>query len=404
MQGEKKRPRITAFLKAIMIFTGTWRLPLMTSRFIENCYFVYSIFAQVSVLLLWTGMSLNVPIALKSDDFEKTSEGIGYAIVMSLVLFKIIISQTQKMKDLINQCELEQEKTYQEEPEEVQRHVDASVRVLNVILYITFLNTMIAAVILYSIGISRYLEYRHYNSTVEKPLLLPMWCPFDHNQYYGLAFFSGFFMLVIASNCSVVVQLLFFTLVTHAIIQLKSLGILAKNFHKFCEIDGSQLECVQKDPAITMLRHICFKHKSIISYVEKFNMAMRNILLLEFLLNSLNIASQIVRLFLLNEPFWIKIFVGVFCNVEIVRLFLTAWHANEVQVQSVALADALFASNWYEQSEKAKKMIQIMMMRSRKPLSISIGPFFPMTLDTAISTMKAAYSYVTLIATMASKK
>nr|QXE93208.1 odorant receptor 27 [Eucryptorrhynchus scrobiculatus] len=404
MQSEKKAPRITALLKVIMIISGTWRLPLGTSKFTENCYFLYSILAQVSIFLLWIGTLLNGLTAIKTYDFEKVFEGIGYAIIILLLLYKIFISQTQKIKDLIVQCESEHEKTYQEEPEEVKILVEANVQVLNVILYFSFLITLFAAFVLYWTGISIYLEYRNYNSTVEKPLTIPMWCPFDHNRYYGIAFFINFYMVVIGCNYSILVQILFFTLVTHAIIQLKSLGILAKNFHRYCEIDNSQSGCVQNESVITMLRHICFKHKSIISYVDLFNTSMQNVLLLEFLLNSLNIGFLIVRLLLPNQQFRVKIFVGIYGNVEIIRLFLTAWHANEVQFQSLALSDALYASNWYEQSEKAKKIIQIIMMRSRKPLNISVGPFFAMTLDSAISTMKAAYSYVTLITTMASKK
>ncbi|KAH1001410.1 hypothetical protein HUJ04_005436 [Dendroctonus ponderosae] len=54
-------------------------------------------------------------------------------------------------------------------------------------------------------------------------------------------------------------------------------------------------------------------------------------------------------------------------------------------IWSLSISDALFESRWYEQTQKVKKIIIIIMMRSRKPLRIMIGPFYPLTIHTALN-------------------
>ncbi|KAF7274827.1 hypothetical protein GWI33_012505, partial [Rhynchophorus ferrugineus] len=66
-------------------------------------------------------------------------------------------------------------------------------------------------------------------------------------------------------------------------------------------------------------------------------------------------------------------------------------------LKSLGIADALYESKWYEQKTRVKRTIMIVMMRSQKPIYIQIGTLFPMTLSCALMTIKAAYSYVTLI-------
>ncbi|XP_050303745.1 odorant receptor 49b-like [Anthonomus grandis grandis] len=112
---------------------------------------------------------------------------------------------------------------------------------------------------------------------------------------------------------------------------------------------------------------------------------MNYIIMIEFILNSISIAAFTLRLLMMQESIDIKIFLITVCCTQIVYLFLIAWHANELKVQSVMISDALFESEWYEKSTSAKKTIAIIMTRSQKPLTIFVGPFFPMTIDTAIA-------------------
>lgn len=53
--------------------------------------------------------------------------------------------------------------------------------------------------------------------------------------------------------------------------------------------------------------------------------------------------------------------------------------------KSVAVSDAAYDSSWYMSSPNIKRMIQMAIMRSNKPLLLTIGPFNPLTTQTVIS-------------------
>nr|QWT83551.1 odorant receptor 52 [Eucryptorrhynchus scrobiculatus] len=91
--------------------------------------------------------------------------------------------------------------------------------------------------------------------------------------------------------------------------------------------------------------------------------------------------------------------LGVFSIVMMIllQIFVLGWCANEICHESVGVANAICASDWYEQSEKVKKLLIIMIMRAQKPIGITAGPFFLMTTGSALMTLKFAYSYMSLM-------
>ncbi|XP_050303426.1 odorant receptor Or2-like [Anthonomus grandis grandis] len=387
-------------LKIIMVCAGCWRLQLTNNKIINFFYILYSIFVQASLLLFFIGLVINIPVLLKQKDFEKVSESIGYSIIDSVLLVKIYICQTQNVQNLIEQYQINQRLMYRDDPKEVHKVSEADVTVINKLIKILTVATACTCLSLYISTYLKYLEYKRSNSTGEKPLILPIWYPFNTNKYYKTAFFVGVLFCIVGGGCYLVIQALFLTLVTHAIIQLKAIQILGRGLTKFSKKNYVNHQFNDEQVNRATLRNLCLKHQSIISFVDKFNLAMRNILLIEFILNSVNIAAFIIRLLIMQNSFWMKIFLITICITQIFQLFVLAWHANELQIQSIMISDALFESEWYETSKSVKSTIVFMMARSRKPLRLFVGPFFPMTINTAIATMKAAYSYVTLMVAM----
>lgn len=53
--------------------------------------------------------------------------------------------------------------------------------------------------------------------------------------------------------------------------------------------------------------------------------------------------------------------------------------------QSMKIADFLWSTNWYRYSAKAKSSIVFIIMRSQKPLKLTVGKFYTMSMQTALS-------------------
>nr|XP_023021046.1 odorant receptor 30a-like [Leptinotarsa decemlineata] len=205
------------------------------------------------------------------------------------------------------------------------------------------------------------------NTTESKPLPYVSWFPFDSDEYYFVAFGMDSVAAFMGSTYNCLVQLFFIAIMTFVIGRLR---ILQEHFRNFDEIDEfgkniggeSGTDRNEDHDVLRNLKRLILEHMEIIGCVKKLDDSTKYLLLLEFLMNSFQIASLLVQL-----------------------------------LTSLELSNALYESRWYEHSVAVKKCIHLMMLRSQRPLTLQIGPFYPMTMSTALSTVKAGYSYVTIL-------
>nr|CAI5845085.1 unnamed protein product [Callosobruchus analis] len=59
--------------------------------------------------------------------------------------------------------------------------------------------------------------------------------------------------------------------------------------------------------------------------------------------------------------------------------------------------NALYECNWYGSSRRFKGSMIVMMSRMRKPVYLTIGKFFPLTLRTFLVVTKGSFSYATVL-------
>ncbi|XP_076255837.1 odorant receptor 10-like [Rhynchophorus ferrugineus] len=126
------------------------------------------------------------------------------------------------------------------------------------------------------------------------------------------------------------------------------------------------------------------------------NESVKYVVLMEFLFNTFTVASvlfQLVTIKVLSK----FLFAFLFNCMLVSQIFIFAWTANEVKEQSVSISNCIYESPWYETKKEVKTLLLIMLLRTQKPLVVTIGPFNPMTNETALMTLKAAYSYATVM-------
>ncbi|CAH1163297.1 unnamed protein product [Phaedon cochleariae] len=124
---------------------------------------------------------------------------------------------------------------------------------------------------------------------------------------------------------------------------------------------------------------------------------MRNIMVLDFLQSSIQLASIVIQLFVTEMNLPNVIFSGQFAFSMLIRLLLYYWYGNEITLQSSNIAIAIWNSKWYEESLKVKNLMLMMMMRCTRNLCLEIGPFNTMSLRTFLGILKATYSYMMVI-------
>ncbi|XP_019759347.2 odorant receptor Or2 isoform X1 [Dendroctonus ponderosae] len=215
--------------------------------------------------------------------------------------------------------------------------------------------------------------------------------PLNRNKYFFETYILSLSSTLTGAIYCTISQVYFIVLTAFVISQLKVIKRLARDFHLSTESNFNEEE------ALTAIRNIYNKHLYVIRFVHEVNLDIKYLILADCMVNSIIIAFLIVQvLFVTTSLSSLMFYVAVSCTV-LSQIFIISWFANEIEVMSTSISDALFESHWWEQTEKVKRVISIIMMRSRKPLRIMIGPFYPLTIQTALNSLRAAYSYVTLI-------
>ncbi|CAG9761587.1 unnamed protein product [Ceutorhynchus assimilis] len=87
----------------------------------------------------------------------------------------------------------------------------------------------------------------------------------------------------------------------------------------------------------------------------------------------------------------------VYVTVMLVQLGLYCWFGNRVFTESEDITTSCYMSPWYKRSTATKKILFLLMERSKRPMKISGLKFFVLKFNTFISILKFTYSYFTLL-------
>nr|AUF73038.1 odorant receptor [Anoplophora chinensis] len=188
-----------------------------------------------------------------------------------------------------------------------------------------------------------------------------------------------------------------FSLILFGVGQIKILKLILSNFQEYTMKIKNLLHCSQEEASYITLRECILKHQEIIEYIKEYNLVMKNIMVLDFLMSSMQLASIVLTLLVTKVTLINTVYSGQFAVCMFLRLLVYYWYANEIMVHGSEIGLALCNSNWYEESERVQKMMVIMLMRCNRELCLEIGPFAAMTLRTFLGILKATYSYITVI-------
>ncbi|XP_060532111.1 odorant receptor 30a-like [Cylas formicarius] len=234
-------------------------------------------------------------------------------------------------------------------------------------------------------------------TTYIKLLPLSTWWPFDAQKHYTVAYVWNVIDGIVGSQFVTNTDILTFTLIIYASGRIEILGQKFKNFSVYVKrlrYEG-RVFCAEK-AAETALKTLIFEHLQIIRYIDIFNEAMKYIMLFDFLQCSIQMATIILQLLVMEITFVNVIIVGQFFLTMIIRLVIYYYNANEIIHLSQNWAVDIWWSDWYDQTINIQRMMAVMILRVQKPLKLLIGPFSAMSLETFIAILKATYSYMML--------
>ncbi|XP_053989651.1 odorant receptor Or1-like isoform X2 [Hylaeus volcanicus] len=163
--------------------------------------------------------------------------------------------------------------------------------------------------------------------------------------------------------------------------------------HIYClfEIFEHRLKKGVNEPGTYSLKECVRLHKHIYKFAEMVNEEFKTIMMMQFLVSTLALCSELYRLTQRKvDSQYIEIVTYATCVV--MQLLFFCWYGNEVRLKSLEISDMIYESNWMSLDPDAKKILLTIMIRSTSPIEFSSAQIFSMNLNSFMTIMKMAYS------------
>uniref|UniRef100_A0A182S530 Uncharacterized protein n=1 Tax=Anopheles funestus TaxID=62324 RepID=A0A182S530_ANOFN len=228
--------------------------------------------------------------------------------------------------------------------------------------------------------------------TGERRLPYGMYIPgikiFDSPQYE--MFYIAQAVLTFPGCCMHVPYTSFFASSTLlGMVQIKTLQHRLRNFRSGIPNEG--LSALKRK-----LHQLVEDHLRIIRYVKDINDLVTYICLIEFLSFGLILCALLFLLNVINVMAQIVIVVAYIFSM-LAQIFAFYWHSNEVREESMKIAEAAYSGPWVEVENSIKKKLLLIIIRAQRPLEITVGNLYPMTLEMFQSLLNVSYSYFTIL-------
>ncbi|GAB1863052.1 Odorant receptor [Camponotus japonicus] len=223
--------------------------------------------------------------------------------------------------------------------------------------------------------------------------ILKMKLPFKVNTFpvYTLVTIFEFFHLVMCGWAISVINSLIVTLILHIDGQIDILrDWLLKAFSKnmILTVDG-----------ITM-RMLITKHQRIITFSENIENLYTYIALILFVSDTLIICCLgFIIVTSINTPGGLAILVRSVLYYFVINLeaFIYCFAGEYLSAKSKMIGDATYDSLWYNVTPKQSQIIHLIILRSQKRLTITIGKIMDLSLERFTSVLKISASYVSVL-------
>nr|XP_050864461.1 odorant receptor Or1-like [Vespula vulgaris] len=209
-------------------------------------------------------------------------------------------------------------------------------------------------------------------------------------------------------------------LITVACCQLSILSQIVASIKNYKQVEKIDIikninDCSQEEknyydvPYETLKR--CVIHNNVIfSFINEIQNIFGTMILLQFFVNCIiicliafNISQVNISLYLNNHQYYIsrfkliyrlqmKIYIPeilfgmlMYMCCMTYQIFIYCWHGNELQLHNTYVSTAAYSNDWWNAGNHFKRALQIIIIRAHRPLILSAGKVFTLSLNTFVN-------------------
>ncbi|XP_018804184.1 PREDICTED: odorant receptor 42a-like [Bactrocera latifrons] len=165
-----------------------------------------------------------------------------------------------------------------------------------------------------------------------------------------------------------------------------------------------RVEKLGTNPTLTKVEHLselklCIKdHQLLIELYDTIAPIISITLFIQFALSAVCIGTTLINIVIFANEFQTQVACGFFILAVLIEIYPACYFSQCLINESDKLADVIFHSNWIEQSAEYRKLIIFFLQRSQRPMFLTAGKLFPVTLSSFIA--KFSFSLYTFIEKM----
>ncbi|XP_060528472.1 uncharacterized protein LOC132703316 isoform X2 [Cylas formicarius] len=260
-------------------------------------YRFYSMAFPVYCASMATSLAIEIP-NLISESSTAVMENVARALVVAIVVTKLVMCKKKRIVDLFEAASKQFAEIAGNADPEIIKILQQHVEYWKKILLVLVVPVIFGYLLLCEMGIENTIRFdwlsKPPNVSLNAPLPSNFWYPFDKNAYHHWLLLDQCLRVGGITTGMNSVAAMINSLMVFMRLQIK---LLQHHFRNFDKYGGGPEDLRWCDGGGTSkLRLLCRRHQELIAYVEKFNEALKYIILLEYTSSSIMFAGAIFQI------------------------------------------------------------------------------------------------------------
>ncbi|XP_076388996.1 uncharacterized protein LOC100881022 [Megachile rotundata] len=337
--------------------------------------FIYNIYIIVGKILLCTLVIAQVlDIVLNVENQDEFTENFAISSTMIMITFKYIILSVRRVNiaDLIEKLNRNLFMPANTEEMEIRikfnRIIDLTTKAYTIIIAIFATGVFVMTFIV---------DYKG------RKLVGRLWLPYDYTSttLYVLTSVCEFLATAFGVSVNIACECLYAGLTLHICCQFEILE------HRFKTLDGKDICAVNRCAS---------HHHHIYEYAKMINNEFKKIVSCQFFMSMSVLCLNLFRM-LIAQNFLDFVEVVMYMVCMFSQIFYYCFHGNLVKAKSIDFSDEIFGSDWPSWNDNSKKVLLMVIRRSKRPIEFTSMHVVTLSLESFMSLLKTSYSAYNLM-------
>uniref|UniRef100_A0AAR5P564 Odorant receptor n=1 Tax=Dendroctonus ponderosae TaxID=77166 RepID=A0AAR5P564_DENPD len=344
--------RLSKVPELFLLLCGLWPFKITNNILFTKMYNFYTKYQLISYVSVILNLLLNLVYTLvKRNQPERIISSLNMFIIVFEICLKVVIFQLQKVPLMFSEISKYEAAMRASNDAQVRKYYEQEVQYCRRVNIFQFLVTFFACSGFAHISIMRVVASEDMSEFKNTPFMHDLWYPFKREKHMPWVMTVAILCDTQGLFCNAASQSTLICLMIYARTRLIILQIRLKKFDKIAQEQ-------YHGNAERAIKELINEHQDLIKFVQLLNDRTKYVLLLEFILNSLCVASGTLQFLIIDTPAGR---LSTFClNFYIVvQIFILSWHANEITEQGLGVAASIAASNWHKQNYEGGLLIHV---------------------------------------------